>query len=153
MFEPILHRAAPAAGTKHGTLGSEPGTLVSNRDALGMQRPSPSNAEPLRRAIAVGRGNAMLIPRRGTLALPPMAYLNRRGSCPAVLTPFLFHLIIKRVAPLLNVLQALLMRGKSFFVQRSECTLVLVLAGRACPVARPDEEELICYKGLTVLDP
>ena len=74
--EPVYARAAPAAGTKRGTLGSEPGTLISSRLALGMQRSSPSNAEPLRRTIAVGWGNTMMVPRRGTLALPPLAHLN-----------------------------------------------------------------------------
>ena len=70
-----------------------------------------------------------------------------------MLAPFLFHFIIEDAAPLLNIFQALLMRGKSFFIQRSECTLLMILTGRACPVARPDKEELICYEGLTVLDP
>ena len=61
-----------------------------------------------------------------------------------MLASFLLHLIIEDAAPLLDVFQALIMRGKSFFIQRSECALLMVLAGRACPISRPDKEELIC---------
>ena len=70
-----------------------------------------------------------------------------------MVTPRLLQVISEGLAVFLDIHQPFIVRSEARLVERYEHIFLMVLPGRACPIARPNNEVLVAQHRLAVLGP